>query len=411
VADDARSRGEPSAPPPAAANRLERREQAARDVLRALVRDFYRDRFGPRPARDVGMTLSFRLRPDAEWETVFDPPLTDQLREQLEDGEAARAIYRPGRLFSFRAATSEAPECAPPDPLHVFAGYDPTGAPRWAELAQVLIDLRDERVERLFDDAGGIAAVVRSGRELREDQLASYGRASKSYAILGQVAAGYFRVATGRRGPEIRLALTFQAVEIRRRDGAPDLKLNLLGAEPDGAGSLADFLVSDRGAWVARSRDQAEAALTGIARQVRELRERGESEAARERMRSVPGVLRRLAQSLERGARQSGRRSRHAEVRRRERRPVHKAWDDLRDAKPEELYHDEKAGTVVVCTGRGRAHVFNYEGRHVTSLEIRHGPPDYKIRTGKWRPLTGQERERFRRGLARGGDDEETMAS
>ena len=127
-----------------------------------------------------------------------------------------------------------------------------------------------------------------------------------------------------------------------------------------------DLLASGWQAGVYRARETAAAAVEAIERRARG----ADAQAAREAMKQVPVVLRRLAESLDRSGRQDSRRTRHAEERRTQQRPVHKALDDVRDASPEKWFFDEKAGTAVVCGPQGRAHAFSPNGRHVTSFSL-----------------------------------------
>jgi hypothetical protein len=107
-------------------------------------------------------------------------------------------------------------------------------------------------------------------------------------------------------------------------------------------------------------------------------------------------VLKRLSESLERGQRQTMRRTRHVEERRLTQRPVHKAMDDVRTAHRDAMFHDEKSKTTVVYGEQGRAHAFNKQGRHVTSFVLKPAAVAFRMRTERWRPLTPDEVDEFR---------------
>jgi hypothetical protein len=124
---------------------------------------------------------------------------------------------------------------------------------------------------------------------------------------------------------------------------------------------------------------------------VRAARETGRAEEGRELLRQVPGILRRLADCLERGGRQGQRRTHHAERRREDQRPVQKALEDAREARPDALFYDLKAHTFIVTGPRGRTHAFNAQGRHVTSFQIRPGAVEFRLRTERWRSATADE--------------------
>lgn len=383
-------------PPPTPANRWMRREQAALDALRTLVRDFYADQFGVQvpEQKDLELALRLRLSPGRNWAVEFTPALADQLRETMADYQAGWDVYRAGRVYCFHCDSSACEHSRPPSPLAVFRGYAANGTAEWSDLAQALLALRDDRVDRLFARPSDTLARVQLGHELRADQLSSFGRASRTYAVLGQVIAGYF--ARPEAGPaDPRLALTFQVVETRAAGGRLRLALNIAG------GGLAkeeieDLLAAPRWEPVARARDGAARRLERLERDAQLARAGGRAEDFQRLMRQVPALLRHLAESLERGHRQGARRTRHVEARRHEQRPVHKALDDARAAAPEAVFFDEKTRAYVVRGPQGRAHVFNAEGRHVTSFALGDDAVALRLRTHRWRPLGDAEQAAFR---------------
>jgi hypothetical protein len=387
---------------PAAASRTDRREKAAADVLRTFIRDAHVARFGPVVHGQDALALQLRVtvRPGENWALDFDPPLADQIHHQLQDARADRGAARQGRSYCFRCAASLCEHALPPSPLHVFAGYSPTGQPEWEEFAQTLIAAQDERVDRLFAERPAVLARVRFGRDLRDRQLTSFGRASKTYAVLGQVAAGYFPVrapGAARGQPPDRLALTFQAAETRDASGGLRLMLNMIGVHPHGL-PLDEVLASDI-AWggsVYRAREIAVRDLDNLERLAAQARASGRPEEALAAMKRIPGVLMRLAESLERGDRQMARRTRHAEDRRGGERPVHKALEDAMAARPEALFSDERSGGIVVCGPQGRAHVFNTAGRHITSFGIKPDSVEYRLRTERWKRLSAENVSTFK---------------
>ncbi len=52
---------------------------------------------------------------------------------------------------------------------------------------------------------------------------------------------------------------------------------------------------------------------------------------------------------------------------------------------------DEKSGALIACGEQGRAHVFNNEGRHVTSFVIRQDAIQFRVRNQRWRPASPDE--------------------
>jgi hypothetical protein len=383
----------PPSSSPAPLTRFQRRERAVGDALRTLIRDLEVDRFGaPRPqAPPLKLTVSLTVQPTENWTLAFEPGLADQLARQIEEAEAQRAVFQPGRLYCFRCESSGCEHAAPPSPAAVFKGYTSTGTPEWHDLHQAFIEARDARVDQLFHGRSHVVTLVQLGRDLKARQLASFGRSSRTYAVLGQVVAGYYPVA--RRGavnelPD-RLAFTFQAVETRGAGGQLRLRLSTIARPPDGV-DLDELLVTDL-AWVYRARELTARALEGLERRADAARAASNADDLQAAMRRVPSVLHRLAEFLERGARQGQRRTRHVEERRQEHRPVHKAVEDARTVPDSAIYYDEKAGTLVACADQGRAHVFSADGRHVTSFTLRPDSIAFRLRTQRWRPAAAEE--------------------
>lgn len=391
---------------PPALSRTVRRERAVADALRTLIRDLHLDRFGAGTERlgEVDLTIRAYVRPGENWALTFDPPLAEQVGRQMEEVQAAHSVYQPGHVWCFRCESADCGHASPPSALSVFRSYAPTGLPEWQDLHQAFIAAQDTRVDRLFANAPDALALVQLGHELRQEQLSSFGRASKTYAILGQVVAGYFHLPRrlALRDDDRRLAITFQVVETRGRAGGLELRLNTLAAVPAGV-DLDDLFAEEWESWAFRARELATRALASLTERAEAARRARRNDELQTVMRRVPTVLRRLAEFLERGQRQGQRRTRHVEDRRQQdRRPVHKAMDDARDAAADAVYVDEKAGTLAVCGAQGRAHVFNPGGRHVTSFVLGPGALDLRLRTRRWRHATPEETAGFRQSVRAG---------
>ena len=348
------------------------------------------DRFGAAPPKqgEIDVVLRLKAKPAEDWSLRFDPPLGEQLHGQLVDAQAQWNVYRPGHVHCFRCDSSDCEHSTPPTPLSVFTGYAPNGVAEWREFAQVLIEARDERVDQLFAGRPGVVARLQFGHDLRDRQLSSFGRSSKTYSILGQVTAGYFLLAGD---PPQKLAMTFQVVEVRGEAGRKRVRLNAIAAVP--GGNLPDLLASGGLPAVYRARETASMAVEAVERRA----DGADAEAVRGAMKQVPSILHRLAESLDRSGRQDSRRTRHVEERRAQQRPVHKALDDVRDAAPDKWFHDEKAGTAIVCGPQGRAHAFSPNGRHVTSFSLRPDSIEFRLRTHRWRPMTAAEANEIKR--------------
>ena len=379
-------------------DRFRRRETAARDALRALIRDCTLDRFGARGQRTepVRFTFQVSVNPERAWELTFDPPFERQLERQLTDVEAVWGAYVAGRVHCFRCGSAACEHAVPPDTGMVFRGYSSTGVPEWCEFVQALVEAKDERIDRLYARPPAVLCLVQGGHELRDRQLSAFGRASHSYAILAQAVVGMLPLPRrGRTTQAAQTALTLQAVETRGPRGQLQVRLNAIA----GGVTQQDWLEMRASDWqpaVVRALEDAERAIELMERRAQTAHEAAEGGVPlHEILRHVPAVLRRFARSVERGGRQQVHRTRHAEDRRGER-PVGKANDDAKSAPPEAFFFDEKTDTRVVCGPQGRTHVFNAEGRHVTTFFLAPGGAEFRVRTQRWRRLSVEETAAFR---------------
>jgi len=378
------------------AARHTRRERAAADVLHGLIRDLCLQRFGAGPADRAPLHLSLRVavNPEDHWAVWFEPALVEQIEPQLADARAVADAFRAGHVHCFRCASSDCAHSRPPSEEMVFAGYSSTGVPEWMSLTQVLLDAKDENVDRLYAEPPRAVTRVQTGKDLKTRQLASFGKASRTYAILGQVVSGYYqlRIPGGER--TIHAAVTFQVVEARDATAGTVLRLNCIpaGLPPE---DWAAAVLAGRLAFLSDARSRAESAVEIMERQVRAARrENAGAVGLRAILRRVPRVLDALARDLERGGRRRARRTRHAEDRRGGR-PVHKAIDDARAARPHAVLYDLKRETWILCGRAGRTHAFAADARHVTSFVLPAGGAEFRVRTGRWRRTSDEEARTF----------------
>ena len=382
---------------PRGESRAERRARAAADSLRTFVRDLAQSSFADDSLPDsaVGLSIRVQLDPSDNWAVCFDPPLREQVFGQIADMTADRDAYTEGRAYCFRCQTAQCEHATPPSPLHVFSGYGQTGTPTWQEFAQVLLDERDERASDLYAKPPRVVVRTQKGSLLKADQLSSFGRASKTYSLLGQVIAGYFcpKVPEDPGNGDRRFAVSFQFVEIRTSRGRAGLRVNPVVQLAENT-TLSDLFASGWGGWVARALDQCTTTLQQMEARVAEC-EPADSTSIRNVMKRIPAVMTQFVNSVERGHRQSTRRTHHSEVRRKRERPVHMAVEDMRKADTASLLFDEKTDTVIVPGGRNRFHVFTPGGKHVTSFSGNPGTIEFRTKTRRWRPLNTEEREKF----------------
>lgn len=388
---------EPVSPKPSAP-RSTRREQAACDALRGWIRDLHERHFGPvAPASGpVRVDLAVTVDPANGWAVSFPDGLTEQVLPQLQHMHSRIGVFQPGRVYCFKCESCACAHASPPTPLSVFAGYDPMGMAEWIELAQALLDARDPQVDLLFARTPGVAALMQYGRDLRVRQLASFGKSSASYGVLAQVIAGYLEPVVA--GAPERIALTVQAVETCVPGGGTEVRLNVLAGGLDES-RLQAWLAEPGALWIARALGRARAAVDRINDVARHA---ADASIRRRALGRIPLILGDLVESLHRGRRQEQRRTRHAEVRRvRDRRPVHKALEDLADAPPHLCFADERGGTMVICGPHGRAHVYSPDGRHVTSFTLPPGGMEQRVKSQRWAPAEASAISNLREAVRR----------
>jgi hypothetical protein len=378
----------------ARANRLQQELIALLDQLAALHAVRIAE-LGPA----ITVPLQLSLAPARHWApTVAHQPLYTQLRRVMEECAATTDAYQPGRVFSFRANSADGPDCVPSTPTAVFAGYSPTGAPRWQDFHQQLLDRHDARVDMLFTAPARIVSHTTLGRDLKAELLATRGRTSHSYNILGQITAGYFDVPDD-HGGRARCALTAQIVEYRSSQREFALALNVIGTMPNGA-MLKDALDLGRLDGVTRACQPVQRALQRCARAVRALPHDAPAKARSEILACIPRLLAGLCETLERSERQAVRRTRHAQQRRADERPVQCALDDARHAAPTSFFCDDVHATVIVRGPHARAHVFAQDGRHVTTFTLQDDDLHRRVLRHAWRPATAAEIAACRAALA-----------
>ncbi len=394
-------------PPTPASERL-------REALRLLAEEVER-RIASHPGgylvagRSASVTVSLRLPSDLR-EGRLEPALKAAdlaLDEALDDLVRERSVFRPGRAFCLRCSTPDCSHAVALDPRQVFAGYGPTGLPRFLDFGQLLLERRDPRVETLFRDTPGLVALTLGEADLCAALAAPFQKREDGFRLLGQVTAGWYRVRAA-TGVEAPFAVGFQILSVRAKKGRRSLALNVLGSAPGGGPleALYDRLGNNI-PWL----DAVRWAQTALASVERSLDAQHSSSGKKGAKTALPhngrpaqpraldlapsrlqGILDGLAHRLEKDRRARDRRTTHAEIRRTEGdRPTGMALADLARAAAHEVLVDVQRDTHVVLGERGRAHVFNREGRHVTSIRYTQGALDKRRERGFWRPAKPEE--------------------
>lgn len=323
----------------------------------------------------------------------------EAIQEAIQSLLHHSAVFQPGRIFCLRCQDSRCEHSAPSDSRQVFAGYGKTGIPRFVDFGQWMLQRHDPRVDLLYRDNPVLLTAVLSGPELEQDLLPVYHQRETGYRIHGQVAAGWFRVPVrvgGQNGHRQPLAVSFQVLSSQPKRQRRRFGLNVIGIAPGGEplehlfDKLGDIPWADTVRW-------AQSVLAGIEHQL----ERAPRTPAAAIEGRIEGLLNAMARRLDKGFRGKERRTRHGQQRHGEGdRPTRMAMADLARANPENLLFDTRRETLVVLGDRGRTHVFNREGKLVTSVRYNPAAIERRRQNGVWRLAAAQEIQDLRQRLA-----------
>lgn len=322
----------------------------------------------------------------------------EAVQEAIQSLVAHSARFQPGRVFCLRCQSAVCEHSAPQSNRQVFTGYASTGVPRFADLGQWLLARRDPRVDLLYRDSPQLLATVSPGAELTGELMPVFLQNESGYKLHGQVAVGWYSTPSaaptgnGHREP---LAVSFQVLSSRSRGGRRRFGLNVIGTGP--GGQPLEHLYDRVGEipWSGSVR-WAQTVLGSIEHQL-ESAPRTPPQVVDQR---IEGLVSALARRLEKGWRGEERKTQHARVRHREGdRPTRMALADFARATPENLLFDTRRETLVVIGDRGRAHVFNREGKLVTSIRYNPAIIEKRRQNGMWRPAVREEVDEVRQRL------------
>ena len=326
----------------------------------------------------------------------------EAVQEAIQSLVAHSARFQPGRVFCLRCQSAVCEHSAPQSNRQVFTGYASTGVPRFADLGQWLLARRDPRVDLLYRESPQLLATVSPGAELTGELLPVFVQNESGYKLHGQVAVGWYSISSavpgaaptgnGHREP---LAVSFQVLSSRSRGGRRRFGLNVIGTGP--GGQPLEHLYDRVGEipWSGSVR-WAQTVLGSIEHQL-ERAPRTPPQVVDQR---IEGLVSALARRLEKGWRGEERKTQHARVRHREGdRPTRMALADFARATPENLLFDTRRETLVVVGDRGRAHVFNKEGKLVTSIRYNPAVIEKRRQNGMWRQAVREEVDEVRQRL------------
>jgi hypothetical protein len=332
------------------------------------------------------------------------PELAAAIGSDLDGAVAAlvthRAAFRPGAVYCLRCQAADCEHAEPGGPREVFAGWGKTGLPHFVDFPTLLLERGDPRVDLLYDGRPALLAHTVHAGDLTAELIDAYRDNPAGYRLHGQVAAGWWKV-PGPDGHQHPVAVTLQVVSTRPQGVPRRYGVNLIGRGPDDEPLENVYDRLGELPWSAALR-WAQEAVESVGRTAKGKPKGGkEKEQAKGKAkagggqqveRRLHGILDGLARRLEKKHRADDRKTGHARERHKQGdRPTHMALADLARAGNDDVLVDRRQETLVVLGDKGRAHVFNPEGKLVTS--IRYAPEAIERRKKKdvWRPASAAE--------------------
>ncbi|MCB1147501.1 MAG: hypothetical protein KDK38_11930, partial [Leptospiraceae bacterium] len=309
------------------------------------------------------------------------------IRESILEHQAIENSFAEGHVYCWRCQQSRDEHTQPASEREVFLGYSPQGQPQWGEFAQALLDLKDPRYYLAFEEKPVMLSRYLPGRELSKLQLKSHGKGNSGYRILSQIYLGYLP------GPTGKMALTIQIIEWKKKNGKRYLNVNIIGKDYTSA-TLRELLSRKPYAGVFEALTILEQNIAALQNSIR-LSSTAKDKA--EKYRQIPVLMKEFETSLQKLARRKTRRTEHAQARLSEKRPVNKALDDLRAASNENIFKENKDDRRIVIGPKNRVHVFEADGKHITSLTLDRVSIDRRLKIMRWLPLASTEKEQLRR--------------
>ncbi len=376
--------------------RIERALREIKAVIRALAENEGLPAGEELPMEQLALTLDVPTAGDIELRNSAKATV-EELQYAIREHLKAKLSFRPGRLFCYQCDSCECRHSEPTSSTDTFAGYTATGKPTWKDFANLCLERKDERVDRLFGKNPEVVAVKFSASELTSELLPKFGRGSLVFRVLGQVTVGLIQEKWfAHRKGDARIALTLQFVETRSNSPRHRLRLNILNATLDDLAATGDAGGRAPAERLRRAIGQSKKRLESLARKAIQ-------SEARNRDYDVLGesavLLTQLSNEVEKVFRPPQRRTQHAQDRHvGGKRPTSSAMRDARETPDERLLYDTKTDTIVVLGPKGRAHLFSPTGKHVTSLQLNPGEVERKSKK-RWRPIDKQVAESWRKAM------------
>lgn len=316
--------------------------------------------------------------------------LEERLKAAREDLLAKNTVFSSGRVFCLRCASTDCKHAVPPSERSVFAGYSPTGLPRFAEWPELLLERRDDRLDEVHERPARFVARVATPDELVGSVLDVY-RSDLGFRLWGQVDAGWFT--SPRTGDADRQALSLQILSLKSPGRPWRFGLNAVGVAPGG-----EPLETRVDQWEVLPWTEAVRWCRGLLGDIeRKANAQLDSTSWQPR---AEGLAAALARRLEKASRATQRKTVHARERQRQQRPTGMALSDLRTAGSDRILFDTKYETLIVLGDKGRAHAFLPDGRLVTSVRYTPASIQRRRNNGRWRPAKDEEVAQLQRSAA-----------
>lgn len=361
-------------------NQIYKRAKHAIQAVRALKNAALEDAGVPKDqARSTNFDLQFPSN-------ISPAELTDYITRLSTQFVADQNGYNHSHLYCYACSSNQCEHSRPTETGQVFTGYTQTGTPVWQELFQYLLQLDDTRTDLLFKKKPRIISRVIGRKRLIEAQSPTFGKNSLTYYIIGQLVAGYFPAGTE------QAALTIQIVETKNHR----LHLQLITVK-----SLLEQIAETDTQETEHVHTRLQAALNKAHTSLDSINASWQADTSKKVRKELTkrcfDLLKNMAKSIERTDRQNQRRTRHAQQRAEEARPVHKAHEDLLAASQQAFMTDRMKNSIIVMGKGSRTHVFNEEGHHITSFILGHEDLERRQRRKRYLPLSPEKTEEFRK--------------
>ncbi len=365
----------------------------------------------------VPITLEVPIRRGKDRLAAFTTELGSAMDAAVLSLVSEREVAESGRAFCLRCSSASC-EHGAPAPKQVFTGYGPSGLPQFEDYSQAMLDLGDDGMPELFGASGRVVSRLWTELELSQHLLPAFQESENGYRVLGQVTAGWYWLPSSwedearAKGHSRKFALSFQIALIDVPGQPRRLALNTIGTSPteEPLESLHDAF--GEVPWE-EARRWCRLALGDVERSLRRLPPskakavvipKGEvADAEQVWHQRTLKILAGFERRLMRRERAKGRKTQHAESRRKEKRPTGHALADLAAAPDSAVMKDTRKGTFVVLGDRGRTHIFNGTGRLVTSIVYGTDAIEKRMTKGFWVGADGGEIGHLRKVVAAAG--------